>query len=293
MMPGTPSIAIPQPPVSPPDGRAAAAAAPRTQRRGAAAPRVSPSEAVTQRPLLLLLPVLMLVVPALLLALTRPPVYGAESRLVVGNLGAGSQAIQSAQALAETYSRIVDSEVIVTRVAEELDLTPAAVHGRISGSAIPESALIRIEADAARADDAILLADAAAVALQEYAAGGDGGDVLDQYEQAVRELRSAELEEARLNATPGADAARLVGDAQAAAARARLRVQGLAARYADGGGADAIRIIGDSVGTGSDRRSQLQLAVGGSLVLGLMLGVALATFVVNRESARRFAASLR
>jgi hypothetical protein len=233
----------------------------------------------------------MLVVPALLLVLTRQPVYGAESRLIVGDLGAGSQAIQSAQALAETYSRVVDSDVIVTRVAEELDLAPAAVQGHISASAIPESALIRIEADAANAADAILLADAAAVALQEYAAGGEGGDTLDQYEQAVREQRAAELEEARLNATPGPEAARLVGDAQAAAARARLRVQGLAARYADAGGANAMRIIGDAVGTGSNRRSQLQLSAAGSLVLGLMLGAALATFVVNRQTARGFADS--
>src|SRR5688572_17934323 len=121
MMPGTPSTA-PDLPASPPPERVApsppAASRPAAPlRRRPAAPRTSPSAAVAQRPLLLLLPVLMLAVPALVLVLTGQPVYGAESRLIVGDLGAGSQAIQAAQALAETYSRVVDSEVIVTRVA--------------------------------------------------------------------------------------------------------------------------------------------------------------------------------
>lgn len=256
--------------------------------------RVSPSSAAIARPMLALLPVVTFLLPAIFVSFARTPTYTAEARMLVGGFDVESQAVpgfvEAARTLAETYSRLVETELIVEPVAEALGLDPSEVAGHISATSVPESSIIRVEGSASNSEAAIAFAQAAAIALEDYTGGrGAGTDdaALDEYEQAVLELRSAEAEEQRLSAATGAGAADVQAQAAAASERARLRVDSLRAQYAGTGSgrSSQVQLIGQATDTGSDRQSTLMLAVGASVILGLIAGMALVTAVVNREVA--------
>lgn len=260
--------------------------------------RVSPSSAAIARPLLVLLPVITFLIPALFVSLARTPTYTAEARLLVGGNTVEAQAVpgfvEAARTLAETYARLVETAVISRPVEELLGLDPGAAGGHISASSVPESSIIRVKGTATNRDAALAYAEAAATALEEYTEGSSTPEeVLDDFEQAIVDFRAAEREQARLRAeaatSPSEDAQRVLAQAEAATERARLRVDELRERYASrsGGSGTRVQLIGEAVDAGSDRSSSVMLAVGGSLVLGLIAGMALVTTVVNRSVVAR------
>src|SRR5579884_554939 len=84
-------------------------------------------------------------------AFKRPPVYTASSRLAaltVNNSNAASFAgsLQAAQDLASTFAREVQSAQVTHAVAASLNTTPAWVDQHLSGTPIPSSPFVRIDA---------------------------------------------------------------------------------------------------------------------------------------------------
>lgn len=265
--------------------------------RPSAAGRIPPSAAVIARPMLLLLPVVTFLVPALVITLAQKPTYTAESRLLVGGFNVEAQAVpgfvEAARTLAATYARLVDTPVIDVPVAEALDISPGEV--AISATSVPESSIIRIEGKSSSEERAIQLADAAADALLEYAddtasSAAGAEQLLRDFQAASQRYNEAEAERARLveaaGESPGPEVRQQIAAAEARAAAEQLRAESLAEQYADRerGSGGNLDVVAPAASNGSDRRSKVQLAVAAAVGMGLVVGVALATLVVNRQS---------
>jgi capsular polysaccharide biosynthesis protein len=107
-------------------------------------------------------------------AFKRAPVYTASSRLAavsVNNSNAASVAgsLQAAQGLASTFARVVQSSQVTQAVAGALNTTPAWVAQHLSGTPIPTSPIVRIDANASTPEVATKAVNVALRSLTGYA----------------------------------------------------------------------------------------------------------------------------
>jgi capsular polysaccharide biosynthesis protein len=265
--------------------------------------RVSPSAAAIARPFLVLLPILTFLIPSLFLAYSSTPTHTSEARLLVGGFDPQDQAVPgfvaATESLASTYARLVGTPAVVDEVAKTLDLDPAQVRGHVHASPVPDSSLIRVEGTADNRRDATRFADAGADALQKYATGAAGtttaADLLGDFQAASADLASATATLNRVNraleANPN-DSSLLSQQAtsQAAVDAAKLKADALGERYStfleNTGGSANVQLVSPASYQGDDRQSMVQLGVAASVGLGLVVGIALATLVVNQEANR-------
>lgn len=293
---GRPAPTTPAGP-SPDDGpRVGRIDAPTATRRGA---RVAPSTAVVMRPLLAALPVVLFLIPSLLVGLTRQPTYTSEARLLLGGFNVRSAAVpgfvDASRTLAATYARLVDTEVIVQPTAAAMGLPRDQVAGHISASPVPDSAIIKVVGSAKNDDDAIALAVAATAALREYvsnAGGSNKSEELAAYRTAVRARSDAQTRKVAIEriyaAAPTEANRQALADATADFEVAQIDAAREAERFngAGSGGAD-LRVIAPPNTVTSDRIAKLQLFVAAPVLLGVVVGIALATLVVNRPELAR------
>jgi hypothetical protein len=267
--------------------------------------RVAPSAAAIARPLLVLLPVLTFLVPSLLVAFTKAPTHTSEARLLVGGFDAQAQAIpgfvSASQSLASTYARLVSTPAIGDVVAKSLGQSAGSVSGHISATPVPESSIIRVEGKATSAAAATRFAQAAAEAVLSYARLTAGGDqltkVASDYQAAAQANAAAQDNLDRTqravtaSANPSAELLLQLAQARAAADTAKLEADTLATQYknlqAAAGSSGQVRIVAPAVYIGDNRKSTVELAIAGSVGLGLIAGIALATLVVNQQVGRR------
>lgn len=107
-------------------------------------------------------------------AFKRSPVYTASSRLAsvsINNSNAASVAgsLQADEGLASTFARVVQSSQVTQAVATALNTTPAWVAQHLSGTPIPASPFVRIDANASTAQVATKMSNAALKSLTGYA----------------------------------------------------------------------------------------------------------------------------
>jgi hypothetical protein len=284
-------------------GRRPEPPAARPESRRVTASRVTPSQAIVSRPMLVALPILVLLIPSIAIALARQPVYTAEARLLIGGFNVEAQRVpgfvEASRTLAETYSRLVPTRAISERVAKILDVDVEEVEGHIEASSVPDSSLIRVEGTASSVAKAVKLSAAASQALVDFADQSEGGsadELLDQYRQASLALNEATAArdalqaryDARVAAGTATDADRsAVSAAQADVDRAKLEATTLAGVYtttrSNTGTSGQVTLVAPARDVGSDKKSTLQLAIAGPLLLGAIAGVALATIVANRR----------
>jgi capsular polysaccharide biosynthesis protein len=278
---------------------------PRPARSGAG--RIPPSAAAVARPMLVLLPVLTFLFPSVALALLRQPVYTSEARLLVAGFDVQAAAIpgfvEASRSLAETYARLVETDAIVTPVVKDLGEPRSDVAGHISATSIPDSAIIKVEGKASSPEEAVRLTTAAADALVNYAKRISGGSsettLLEDYRKASIALSEAQQQQATAeaavtratDATALASARRALAEAQAEVAAAKLQADRAGTQYTEGGTGGGVQLIGPAIDAYSDKRSKLQLAIAAPTLLGLIVGVALATLVVNRGATTRIHAA--
>jgi hypothetical protein len=277
---------------------------PATAGTTAARRRLTPSQAVVARPFLVVLPVLVLLVPALVVALARPPVHTAEARLLVGGLNVEAQAVpgfvEASRTLAETYSRLVSTRAVEERVAAILQVDVEDVVGHVDATSVPESSIIKVSGEGDDAESAVRFAAAAAQALDDYAdeaaTTAELDALLDEFRQASLTLNQAIARRdaldrqynARLDAGSATDAdLEALTAAQADLDRARLEADTLATAYSEqrelSTGSGNLDLIAPASHGGDDRGRNLQLAIAAPVLLGLIAGVALATLVANRR----------
>lgn len=272
----------------------------------AAPVHVGPVTAMRMRPFLTLLPVLLLLAPALAWSLLRSPVYTSESRLVVGDLGFTAQAVPgyvlASQQMAETYARLASSGVVIDAAARKLHLPVADVGGALTSTSIPESAIVVIDARTVDAGQGIRIVQAAAEALETLANGGNDStkQLLDDYGTAAAAVQDKQAALARakgaydaLHAKDPTDASSAaqqaqdgVNKAQAAYDQAKLRADSLAYAYQQGVqgtvlSGSKVRIVSHGMTTANDRLSRVEFAVIAALAIGSVLGAALVTLRAN------------
>lgn len=240
--------------------------------------------AMRRHPSFVLAPVLGLLALALLAGLARTPTYTASTRLAVGGLNATNPAsftgfADAAQQLAQTYSRSVQGDGVVGNVARHTNTSSGQVRSHLSAAPIPETPVFALTATSSSSDGAIQLSTLASRALVDEvdrASQADPARLLDEY-------RTAELE--RQQVSRRVDTLTAVGGGSLAAAQAELlaaeaRATSLRNAYeaSEESGAVPLQIIQKADRASSDRLSVLQIRVFVAVVVGLVLGMALALF---------------
>ncbi len=250
---------------------------------------------------LVLIVVMGFVAAAAATAVVRSPTYTAVTRLAVGRIditspGALSGYAVATQALANGYSRTVTAQAVAKPVAAKTGLPVAEVQGSVTATPIAESPVFRVEATASTEKLAITLANESSHSLIRYAArlnqnNPDSTRLLDQFKTAsvVTKLAKQELHSAVEDAgeEPTTSAEVGVARAQSGYDAAKLRVGALEKAYtASVQGQVAtqlVQVISPATTAASDRSSVLLIRVFVGIVIGLLLGGALAYL---RESRR-------
>jgi capsular polysaccharide biosynthesis protein len=254
--------------------------------------RLTVSSAVRNHRIVFLLPIVFLVSAAVVAGLLREPTYTAETRLAVGGLDASSPASNSdfaaaAATLAQTYGRSVQGDLVVDAVARKTHSSPATVRAHIAAFTIPSTPLFSVEGVASSPGAAIDLANLTSEALQEAANEATQDLVpplLAHYREAATAQQRVERNVRFLESTSAgtelvkARAQLAISKTRAASAReafveGQQRQQSLAV---------PIQVIERANSAGSDRYSVLELWIFIALVLGLIVGTALALFRESR-----------
>ena len=251
---------------------------------------------------IVLLSVFLFVAVGVAVALVRTPTYTATTRLAVGRIditspGALSGYAVATQALATGYSRTITAEAVARPVAAKNGLSVKEVQDSVSATPIAESPIFRVEATASSDDQAVALANESSEALVDYAArlnqnNPDSARLYRQYRTAtvLRKIAKQELHTAveAVASEPTASATTDVAKAQSSFDAADLRVNALGKAYTASVQGQAatqlVQVIAPATEATSDRGSVLMILAFVGLVIGLLVGGALATL---RESKLR------
>lgn len=264
-------------------------------------PRFTITEAIRRYWFIAVLPAIVLVAAGAGLAVSRDPVYTAETRMQVGNIdlsqpGALSSFVNSNDELADSFSRAVDADAVVEPVAKALEVQPSWARAHVSATPVPNTPVFRVIAKTPSADSAMRLANLAARHLRRYSA--ELYQPRDRTAQLYRAYKRAALDysrllDRRLNIDRRADPEAYVA-AEAAARSANTRATALRQNYYQSAAAQnsapaTAQVLTKATGASSDRMQVLQLYVFIGLVGGALAGAALAHMVANRAVRRSLA----
>jgi hypothetical protein len=200
------------------------------------------------------------------------------------------------QQLGDIYSRLAGSTAHMEKVDAALGET--VPNNAVSAAPIPNSALIRLDATGSSQDEAMARSDAGAQQLVAYVeqlrseASANGEALLSQINTASVDAAAATTAQAAAaTAVTNATAANLpaaqqaLQQADAALTTANLKLDTLKSNYTQlqqqNSGGISLSVFSPATPTGSDRKSMLQIYGIGALVLGALLGMALATLSAN------------
>jgi uncharacterized protein involved in exopolysaccharide biosynthesis len=266
------------------------------------APRTEVLAAVRRHWLVFLVPVLLFVAGAAVLAAKRPARYTSTAVLSVGHVYVSNPVgiptvIEATQSLAAVYSRAIHAGTVVQDTRRRLGRDGSRVTGSLSATPIPQSPLIKVSATSGTQREAIALANASAAALATYINGqvrdnSASGTISRRYRAASLRYRQAVERSDKLsrrytnNPTRANKAAR--DRAAAATDAALLTRQALSASYqaAVQGGTSSVGVevfSAASVPT-NDRWHWLQIMVFVGLVGGILAGAALALLLARRDA---------
>lgn len=264
-------------------------------------PRLTVVEAICRHWFIALLPVILLVGAGAALALSRNPVYTAETRMQVGNVdltqpGALGAFTTAGETLAESFSRAADADAVVRPVAKKLDVAPQLVRARVSATPVPASPVFRVIAKAESGDAAARLTHLTARQLQRYSVTLNRpedrtAELYRAYKRASLKYSQALDRQVRLDRRSDGPAL-VAAEAETRAAAARLgairQSYNRSAAVKSSLPATA-HVLTKATGASSDRRQVLQLYVFIGLVAGALAGAALASFAASRTIRRSLA----
>lgn len=228
------------------------------------------------------------------LALLRTPTYTATARLAVGRIditspGALSGYAIATESLATGYSRTVTALAVAKGVSEKTGISVKDVQNHVSATPIPESPVFRIEGTAPNAKQAIVLANYTSRSLIRYAANlnqsnPDSVRLYRTYKAAIldRKLAKQQLNIARgdAQARPSPKTEEEVDAARSEVEASSLRVEALAKAYTASiqsqVATQLIQVISPATEASSDKRSTFMIFTFIGLVIGLLVGAAVA-----------------
>ena len=252
-----------------------------------------------------LIPLVLFVAGAGVLAVKRPARYTATSVLSVGHVYVSNPVgiptvIEATQSLAAVYSRAINSGVVIDHTRRRLQRNSTHVSGSLSATPIPQSPLIKVSAQSSTQAGAVALANASAAALATYINGqvrdnSASATLAQRYREASLRYRQRLETSDKLarryadRPTPANKAAR--DSAAAATDAALLRRQALSASYqaAVQGGTSSVgvEVFSRAGAATSDRWRMAQILLFVGLVGGIVAGAALALFLAHREQRPR------
>jgi uncharacterized protein involved in exopolysaccharide biosynthesis len=267
---------------------------------------LGPLRPVVDRWPLVLLVVVLFVGGAVYAGLARTPTHRAEAQINIGRTDVRVQAlpgyVAGAATLANAYSRVVESDEIVDRVARRLDRVPAGVAADLTAVPVPENPILRIIGRDADADAAVRLTATAATELRRYVARTD--ESIKSFDAMLSDFRAQSRRAADLRrqinrlssrsaaadlpgATAAAPSAKEEAQLRVAYDTARLRADSLGQMYRERqselSSTAGIEVISRAAITGDDRRSVLQRLIAIGLVGGVVVGSALAMLLGARR----------
>jgi capsular polysaccharide biosynthesis protein len=243
-------------------------------------------------------------------AFKRPPVYTASSRLAAFSINSSNSAsvagsLQAAVGLASTFAREVQSSQVANAVAAALSTTPAWVAQHLSGTPIPSSPIVRIDANASTPQVAIKSANTALKSLSTYAqrllaTSSNTTSVLatirtdsltlSQAETRVAHLKSqAQRQETNTgSSTPSAGLQKQIDNVTAAVTAAQTRLSADQSAYSNiaaqqASGRTAVTPT-QATAAPSDRKQVAQVAILMGLVIGGLIGAAAALGLAAQTS---------
>jgi Chain length determinant protein len=236
-------------------------------------------------------------------AFKRPPVYTASARLSALNvntaLSAGTAgSLETAQELAGTYARVVQTSQVTQAVASALHTTPAWAFQHVTATPIPNSPFVRIDANASTPATAMTAANAALKALLPYVRQltllPSGAPLLATVRADALKLGRAQSQlgvlrgQAAATTTPSTGLQQRINAATANVAVAQTRLDGAQEAYTEQATtqASARQAIATSralIAT-SDRKQVAQVAILLGLLVGLVIGVAAAMALAARRA---------
>lgn len=267
--------------------------------------RLTLLQSVRRRPLLAIIPTILLVIAAVALALERDPVYTSEARLIVGRLdlnqpGALGGYATATQAFATTYSRAVGAQEVIQKVSRETGLDPFEIRSRLDATPIPQSPVFRIIAVGSSPTAAISVANGTSDALVDYVKKTNESPNPES-PKLLKEFRDYQVDVSRAEQALGAAKRRLeardttrsrlgVADAQGRFAAAQLRADAASEAFTQSrtgsSATQGVTILAPATFATNDRSVKLQIYVFVAVIAGVLLGIALAAIVEDRSLRR-------
>jgi uncharacterized protein involved in exopolysaccharide biosynthesis len=237
-------------------------------------------------------------------ALLRTPTYTATARLQVGRIditspGALSGYAIATQALATGYSRTVTALAVAKPVSAKTGISVKDVQSHVTATPVPESPVFKIEGTSPDPDQAKALANYSSAALIHYVSklnqnNPDSRRLYNQYKAAILQRKLAEqqltIARADAQARSTASAEEEVDSAKSEVEAASLRVDALGKAYTASiqsqVATQLIQVISPATEASSDRRSKFMILAFIGLVVGLLVGAAVAYYRENRLDTR-------
>lgn len=248
-------------------------------------------------------------------AFKRPPVYTATARLSAISVNASNAAslagsLEAGQELAGTFARVVQSSQVANAVASALHTTPQWAAAHVSGTPVPTSPFVMINANASSPAIAKTAANAALKAVDGYArnllsASSNAPAMLAKIRdfsiqvtrasnhlghlkgQAAGQRRQAELL-GSTNTNPSPKLQKQIEDATADVAYAQAQLNGAQAAYTQQAenqlGSRQTVSSSQALTATNDRKQVAQIAILLGLLCGVLIGIAGATAIASRSS---------
>ncbi len=261
--------------------------------------RVDTLTAIVRHPVVFLIPVLILGALGGLWASKKPITYTAQSQLLVGAPAPGTAGelpgvVQAEQSLASIYAREIGFNSVVLPLSRRFHATPGNIASRLSASPLPDAPIIKVQATATSANEAVALANAAgarlASSLRRQTHGTNpGNNALSGYQQAATALAKARAHQQQLSQRlllPANNPAVVAADAQVQEAELMANVLGNQYQnlFATRQNTPTVNLFQSATAASGNRTSNLEIYVFGGVVAGLLIGAALATLIANRRA---------
>ena len=253
-----------------------------------------PLESAFRHKALTVVPILAALGLALAIGLIREPNYEAEAKISVGRVDAPvytlDEVLIANATLARGYARLTDAQAVIRQASRAAGMSEDEARDKLSGSPLPGSSLITVEAEGDSERQAITLANAAAAGLIAYVErlnlGQQRNSLLARFRRAAKQYDIAQrrLQRVRRNRNASEQAraqARLEFFTQEARAEA-ARVQ---YRNSQGGlpPEGLLQLALPAADAESDRASVLQRLLLIGLGAGIVIGLGLALLRENRD----------
>jgi capsular polysaccharide biosynthesis protein len=254
--------------------------------------------------LLVLLPTVILLAVGIAVGSKKPPTYSATATINVGKADIATQAtpgyVQASEALAASYSRVVNSQHVAIPAAQAVGESPTAVASRLTATPITSEPTFTITATDKTSTSAVKLAQAAVNSIKQFAAEsatqqGSGAELLSQYHKLQSSADDLQAKSQKLAGrlsvnTPGVTQAQ-VTRAKVAGQVAALHAQALSNQYlalVQNGSAPQLDVLVDPTApTSTNRTSNIEKYAVLGAIAGLVIGIALAGLAGSVGNVRR------